>query len=179
MARSCGALPLLDRRSAGTSARRLLSDSPAVSSSSIQRRPPRRRILVVDDRVADLRIVADALESPSHDVLRASSGGEALRMLLRDHFSVVVLDVLMPDVNGLEVARLMRQRDPTRHTPILFLSASDVDMEFVMKSYRGGPVDFVAKPIDPEVLRARVHALAEVFEHDEMRRARPDEPSLG
>jgi PleD family two-component response regulator len=152
--------------------------SPAVSPSSVQKRCT-RRILVVDDREVDLRTLAEALEGPGQDVVRASSGGEALRMLLREQFSVVVLDVLLPDVNGLEVARLMRQRDPTRHTPILFLSASDVDMAFVMKSYRGGPIDYVAKPVDPEILRARVAALAEIHEHDEMRRARSDEPSPG
>jgi DNA-binding response OmpR family regulator len=114
---------------------------------------------VVDDRPADLAALTEALDDPRRDVVAAQSGAEALRHLLRDSFAVVVLDVLLPDVHGLEVARLMREREPTRDTPILLLSAAGVDMGFVSRTLRGGPIDYLQKPVDREALLDKIDLL--------------------
>ena len=131
-------------------------------SSTVRKRSERHRVLVVDDREADRRALAEALSDPQYEVVTAAAGTEALRKLLREEYSIVLLDVLLPDVNGLEVARLMREHEPTRSTPILFLSAAGVDMGFVHKTYRGGPMDYLAKPVDRATLLSTVKLLLEL-----------------
>jgi CheY-like chemotaxis protein len=131
-------------------------------------------VLVVDDRAADRLALLEALDDSRYEVVTAATGNEALRSLLREEFAIVLLDVLLPDVNGLEVARLMREHEPTRYTPILFLSAAGVDMAFVHKTYRGGPMEYLAKPVERSTLLSTVQLLLDLAEIETAARGAAD-----
>src|SRR4051794_4347434 len=110
--------------------------------------PPRVKILIVDDRESNLLTLESVLEDLGQEVIRATSGREALRHLLRDDYAVILLDVKMPERDGFETAALTRERERSRHTPILFLTAHR-DEEHVFRGYYAGAVDFLYKPINP------------------------------
>jgi signal transduction histidine kinase len=95
-------------------------------------------------------------------MIRASSGTEALRYLLQDEFAVILLDVDMPFMNGFETAELIRRRDKSRHTPIIFLTAVNKTEEHIFKGYALGAVDYLTKPLIPEILRPKVMAFVEL-----------------
>jgi two-component system, sensor histidine kinase len=119
-------------------------------------------ILIVDDKPANLAAIEAILgEFPSHSV-RALSGAEALRHLLGQDFALILLDVQMPEMDGFETARLIRQRQRSRHTPIIFLTAFPSDDRDILRAYEIGAVDFMFKPIVPDVLRAKVGVLLEL-----------------
>jgi two-component system, sensor histidine kinase len=119
-------------------------------------------ILIVDDKPANLAAMEAILgEFPSQSV-RALSGADALRHLLAQDFALVLLDVQMPEMDGFETARLIRQRQRSRHTPIIFLTAFPSDDRDILRAYQLGAVDFLFKPIIPEVLRAKVTVLLEL-----------------
>lgn len=114
-------------------------------------------ILVVDDNPHNLIAFSSALEGIDAEVIKSSSGEQALRELLsRDDFAVVVLDVQMPVMDGFETARLMRARQKNERTPIIFVTAYSRDDVQVLEAYKMGAVDFLFKPITPEVLHAKV-----------------------
>jgi PAS domain S-box-containing protein len=119
-------------------------------------------ILLVDDRPENLVALAAMLEAPGYNLVTARSGPEALRRLLRDEFALVLLDVLMPEMDGFEVAALIRQRDPSRRVPIIFLTALGRDVGSIYRGYTSGAVDYLVKPIDPEVVRAKVAVFVEL-----------------
>ncbi len=121
--------------------------------------PLRRQILVVDDVPANLLAVEAALVPLQRSVVTALSGREALARLLDTDFSLVLLDVQMPDMDGYETAHWIRKRERTRHLPIIFLTAHNYDHAAVLRAYQLGAVDFLFKPIEPDILRAK----AEVF----------------
>jgi PAS domain S-box-containing protein len=123
----------------------------------------RVKLLLVDDRPEDLDTLRMVLEDPGYELVLARSGSEALRHLLLDDFAVVVLDVLLPGMDGFEVASLIKERDRSRDTPILFLTAAGGDMGFIYQAYAAGGVDYLAKPIDPRVLTAKIAIFAELF----------------
>ena len=123
--------------------------------------PPRVKILIVDDRESNLLTLESVLEDLGQEVIKATSGREALRHLLRDDYAVILLDVKMPDMDGFETAALIRERERSRHTPILFLTAHR-DEEHVFRGYYAGAVDFLYKPINPEVLRSKVSVFVEL-----------------
>src|SRR5262245_44541870 len=110
-------------------------------------------ILLVDDEPANLVALEAVLAPLGQNLVKASSGEEALRRLLREDFALILLDVRMPGMDGLETAALVRQRDRTRHVPIIFLTAYDKTDVQVFNGYSVGAVDFLTKPIVPEVLR--------------------------
>lgn len=118
-------------------------------------------VLVVDDNRLNLAAIEAALANTFVNVVQAQSGDAALRLLLDRDFSLILLDVQMPTMNGFETARLIRQRRRSRHTPIIFVTAHDSAMQEVLHAYELGAVDFLYKPLSPEVLRAK----AEVFVH--------------
>ncbi len=125
---------------------------------------PEIRILVVDDEPRSLYALKELLETPEQSVLLAESGEEALRYVLKYDFAVIVLDVRMPGINGFEAARLIRQRDRSRLTPIIFLTAAADDMASVFRGYEAGAVDYLIKPIVvPEVLRSKVAVFVELY----------------
>ena len=120
------------------------------------------QILVVDDNPANLLAVEAALGDLALDMTRAQSGTEALRLLLERDFALILLDVNMPSLDGYETARLIRERKRSRHTPIIFVTAYSRDDREVLEAYQLGAVDFLFKPIVPEVLRAKASVFVEL-----------------
>jgi PAS domain S-box-containing protein len=129
-------------------------------------RPEVVKLLLVDDRHDDLEILRMTLDAPGYELVTARSGAEALRRVLSEDFACIVLDVLLPMMDGFEVASLIKSRDRSKHTPILFLTAAGADMRFIYRAYQVGAVDFMTKPIDPDVLRAKVAIFADLFRKD-------------
>ena len=119
-------------------------------------------ILVVDDVPANLVAVEAALEPLSQRIVKATSGTEALRRLLERDFAVVLLDVQMPEMDGYETARWIRSRDKTRYLPIIFVTAHSHDDQSVLRAYKLGAVDFLFKPLNTDVLRAKVSVFIEL-----------------
>jgi len=131
-------------------------ESPA-EGSDFQVDASQADILVVDDDVKNLLAMEVALGDLAGGMVRAQSGPEALRILLERNFALVLLDVQMPDMDGYETARFIRQRRSSQHTPIIFVTAHSRDDQEVLKAYELGAVDFLYKPIVAEVLRAKAN----------------------
>ena len=126
-------------------------------------------ILLVDDRPENLLALQTILEHPEYNLVKARSGPEALRCLLQEEeFAVVVLDVKMDGMDGFQTAAFLRERDKTRHTPIIFLTAYVGDTKRVLEGYSLGAVDYLFKPPEPAILRAKVAVFVELFKqrHD-------------
>ena len=119
-------------------------------------------ILVVDDNPANLLAVEAALGELGARMVRAHSGSEALKLLLAQDFALILLDVKMPSMDGFETARLIRARRRSSHTPIIFVTAHGRDDREVLAAYQLGAVDFLFKPIVPEVLRAKASVFVEL-----------------
>ncbi|HTW13322.1 MAG TPA: response regulator, partial [Solirubrobacteraceae bacterium] len=119
-------------------------------------------ILLVDDHAESLATLQAVLEPLGERLVCAESGEQALRALLHDEFSLILLDVRMADMDGLETARIIRNRPGTRHIPIIFLTAQASDLEAVALAYETGAVDYVVKPFEPEILRAKVSVFVEL-----------------
>jgi two-component system sensor histidine kinase/response regulator len=129
-------------------------------------------ILLVDDRAENLVALEQILQRPDRRLVRASSGNDALRLLLREDFAVMLLDVEMPEMDGYETARLVRSMDRTAALPIIFVTAGDRSDQRALRAYELGAVDFLYKPIQPVVLRAKVDMFAELHRRaDELRAA--------
>jgi PAS domain S-box-containing protein len=119
-------------------------------------------ILLVDDQPENLRALEAVLEPLGYPLVTAGSGHAALRLLLEQDFAVILLDVRMPGLDGLETAELIKQRTRTRDIPIVFLTAARDDVPTVARGYGVGAVDYVLKPFDPELLRSKVLVFAEL-----------------
>jgi PAS domain S-box-containing protein len=124
------------------------------------------KLLLVDDREEDLRALQLVLASPGYEIVTARSGNEVLKLLLREDFAVILLDVLLPVMDGFEIAALIKERPRSRHTPLLFMTAAGADMSFIYRAYSVGAVDYLTKPIDPDVVRAKVAIFAEMRRKD-------------
>jgi two-component system, sensor histidine kinase and response regulator len=120
------------------------------------------KILIVDDQSENLLSAEAVLESLGQEIVRAQSGREALRHLLTDDFAVILLDVMMPDMDGFETAELIRERDRSRTTPIIFVTALGKSEEHIFRGYDVGAVDYLTKPIVPEILRSKVAVFVEL-----------------
>jgi PAS domain S-box-containing protein len=121
-------------------------------------------ILVVDDRPENVLALRGVLsQQHGYRLVSAPSGHEALRCVLREDFAVVLLDVVMPEMDGFETARLIRQRDRSRALPIIFLTANGTDVAAIYKAYSVGAVDYLTKPLDPDVVCAKVAVFVELF----------------
>lgn len=120
-------------------------------------------ILLVDDQEKNRVALKAILSAPDYRLIEASSGAEALRRLLDEEFAVLLLDVVMPDMNGFELATAIKQRERTASVPILFLTGLAIDMEQVFKGYQAGAVDYLVKPLVPEMVRAKVAVFAELY----------------
>lgn len=119
-------------------------------------------ILMVDDEPSNLMALEAVLERLEQTLVPATSGREALRHVLNRDFAVILLDVHMPDINGIDTAALIRERERSRHTPIIFLTGAVKTAEMMFKGYSAGAVDYLMKPIDPEILRAKVEVFVEL-----------------
>lgn len=125
---------------------------------------PAIKILVVDDREDNLFSIETILEKDSYTVKTANSGRAALRTLLKeDDFTLILMDVQMPDLNGFETATMIYERDKLKRIPIIFITANDYGEENVFKGYQMGGVDYIYKPVNPDLLRAKVAVFVELY----------------
>lgn len=124
-------------------------------------------ILIVDDDVKSLTAMEALLAGPGREIVKAASGAEALRCLLRRDFALILLDVRIPDMDGFETATLIRQRERSRYTPIIFISAVDTLESDVFKGAVSGAVDYLFKPVVPQVLQAKVSVFVDLFQMNE------------
>ena len=121
-------------------------------------------ILLVDDRPENLLALEGILEPLGQTLLYAHSGEDALRQLLLHDVAVILLDVQMPELDGFETAALIKQRERTRHIPIIFVTAISKEEQQVFRGYSAGAVDYVFKPFNPDVLRSKVSVFIELHE---------------
>lgn len=124
---------------------------------------PQVNILLVDDNPNNLLALEAILSSVGQNLVRATSGEDALRCLLQQDFAVILLDVKMPGMDGFETAMLIRERDRSRHVPIIFLTAYSKSENQAFKGYSLGAVDYLVKPIESEVLLSKVTVFVELF----------------
>jgi PAS domain S-box-containing protein len=120
-------------------------------------------ILMVDDTPENLVALEGMLARTEYNLVRAYSGAEALKCMLKQEFAVVLLDVVMPRMDGFETARLIRAREASRETPILFLTANGADIGLIYKGYSVGAVDYLVKPLDSDIVRAKVNVFVDLF----------------
>ena len=132
-------------------------------------------ILVVDDRDENLMAVEAVLDDPDYRLVRARSGREALKEVLDQDFALILLDVVMPGVDGYETATLIRERPRSRQTPIIFLTANDWGAQHVFRGYTVGAVDYLVKPVPADVLRSKVAVFVELFNRQEALRIAQEE----
>jgi two-component system sensor histidine kinase/response regulator len=130
----------------------------------------RVNILLVDDQPANLVALEAMLQGLGQNLIKAESGREALKCLLSHDFAVILLDVKMPEMDGFETAALIRQRDKSRHTPILFLTAADNTQTQAVRGYAVGAVDYLVKPVVPEFVRSKVAVFVELAKKNELLR---------
>ncbi len=125
----------------------------------------RINILMVDDSPTNLLALEAILRAPDRHLIRAGSGEDALRYLLDNDAAVVLLDVYMPGIDGLQTAELIRGREKSRDIPIIFLTANTTGQAHLSRGYSLGAVDYIVKPIDPAILRSKVNVFVELFKH--------------
>jgi two-component system, sensor histidine kinase and response regulator len=128
----------------------------------------RVNILLVDDQPSNLVALEAMLQGLGQNLIKAESGREALKCLLTYDFAVILLDVKMPELDGFETAALIRERDKSRHTPILFLTAADDTQTQAVRGYALGAVDYLVKPVVPEFVRSKVAVFVELAKKTEL-----------
>ncbi|MBN2614116.1 MAG: response regulator [Bacteroidales bacterium] len=124
-------------------------------------------ILLVDDRPENLLTLEGILDSPEFNLVKASSGNEALGLLLEYNFALVLMDVQMPGMDGFETAEIMRSNDRTKHIPIIFITAISKQRKHIFQGYESGAVDYLYKPLDMEILKSKISAFIEFFKYKE------------
>ncbi|HEU4471120.1 MAG TPA: response regulator [Flavisolibacter sp.] len=123
------------------------------------------KILAVDDRDDNLLSIESILEQDNYTIIKANSGRAALKILLQQQdFTLILMDVQMPDMNGFETASLIYEREKLRHIPIIFITAHNHGEDKMYEGYKMGGVDFIYKPINPELLRYKVSVFAELYQ---------------
>jgi signal transduction histidine kinase len=125
--------------------------------------PNKANILVADDEGYSRLALGELLESPDRTIVSVASGAEALRQVLKQDFALILLDVRMPGMDGFETATLIRRRKRSQHTPIIFLTAAYEDATSVVRGYEVGAVDYIFKPVDPEVLKSKVAVFVDLY----------------
>jgi signal transduction histidine kinase len=122
------------------------------------------KILLVDDRDDNLMSMEAILAPDGYGFVKANSGRQALKILLTDlDFALILMDVKMPNLNGFETAALIYEREKLKHIPIIFITANNYGEDNIFKGYRMGAVDYIYKPINPELLRAKVSVLIDLY----------------
>jgi CheY-like chemotaxis protein len=120
-------------------------------------------VLVADDRPENVLAIQEVLAPLDHNVVGAYSGEEVLRRLLTDEYAVILLDVQMPIMDGYEIAARIKQREKTRHVPIIFLTAVSQEPGDIFQGYEAGAVDYLSKPVEPWMVRAKVAAFVGIW----------------
>src|SRR5580698_5918702 len=122
------------------------------------------KIMLVDDREDNLLSMETVLEPDGYRFVKATSGRQVLKLLLTDFdFALILMDVQMPNLNGFETASLIYERERLRHIPIIFITANNYGEENLFRGYRAGAVDYIYKPVNPELLRAKVSVFVELY----------------
>ncbi|HET8658585.1 MAG TPA: response regulator [Micromonosporaceae bacterium] len=124
---------------------------------------PRAKVLLVDDRRDNLVALEAMLQGLPVEPVPVESGEAALKQLLVDDFAVILLDAQMPEMDGFETATHIKRRERTRHIPIIFLTAADRDSQLALRGYQVGAVDYLTKPFDPWVLRAKITVFVDLW----------------
>ena len=123
-----------------------------------------QKILLVDDREDNLLSIETILETKGYQMVKANSGRQALKILLKEFdFALILMDVKMPNLNGFETASLIYEREKLKHIPIIFITANNYGDENIFKGYKAGAVDYIYKPINPDLLRAKVSIFIELY----------------
>jgi CheY-like chemotaxis protein len=125
--------------------------------------PQKARILLVDDRAENLIALEAILSSLNQQLVPVRSGEAALKALLTEEFAVILLDVVMPGMDGFETAAHIKRRAKTHDVPIIFLTAAGAEPDHAFRGYAAGAVDYIAKPFDPWVLRAKVAVFVDLY----------------
>ncbi|MEO8135334.1 MAG: response regulator [Betaproteobacteria bacterium] len=147
------------------------AEQPAREPTEPKPDPLESAILIVDDDPRSRMALRELLQAPGCVAVVAESGDEALRWLLKRDFAAILLDVQMPGLNGFETARMIRERERSRHTPIIFLTGTHEDLESVFRGYEAGAVDYIVKPPNTDVLRSKVEVFVDLFNKNaELRR---------
>ena len=133
-------------------------------------KPGKANILLVDDRPENLLALEAVLEPLEQNLVRASSGEEALKRLLIDDYAVILLDVQMPGLDGFDTATHIKEREKTRDIPIIFITAISREPHHALRGYSTGAVDYIAKPFEPWLLRAKVAVFLDLYEKNELLR---------
>jgi two-component system, sensor histidine kinase and response regulator len=141
--------------------------------------PGRVNILLVDDQPANLLALEAMLQGLEQNLVKAESGREALKWLLTHEVAVILLDVKMPDMDGFETAALIRERDKSRDTPIIFLTAADKTHTEAVRGYAVGAVDYLVKPVVPEFVRSKVSVFVELAKKSELLRLQAEQLRRG
>jgi signal transduction histidine kinase len=124
--------------------------------------PP--KILLVDDREDNLLSLETILQPGGYRFVKAGSGRQVLKILLSEFdFALILMDVKMPNLNGFETASLIYEREKLKHIPIIFITANNYGEEYIFKGYRAGAVDYIFKPVNPELLRAKVSVFIDLY----------------
>ena len=135
-------------------------------------------ILIVDDDPASLGVMREILSNQGARLVTATSGEEALRKVLDDDFAAIIMDVRMPGIDGFTTASMIRERKRSRYTPIIFVTAHAEDVSTMFKSYRAGAVDFISKPVIPDVLRSKMSVFVGLHDMNRMLNAELAERAL-
>jgi signal transduction histidine kinase len=126
------------------------------------------KIMIVDDREDNLLSMETVLEPDGYRIVKATSGRQVLKLLLTDFdFALILMDVQMPNLNGFETASLIYERERLRHIPIIFITANNYGEENIFKGYRAGAVDYIYKPVNPELLRAKVAVFVDLYKKNQ------------
>ena len=139
---------------------------------------PPAKILLVDDRAENLFALEAILSSLDQELVFVRSGEAAVEAVLADEFAVILLDVVMPGMDGFETAGQIKQRGRTPDVPIILLTAAGAEPELAFRGYAAGAVDYISKPFDPWVLRAKVSVFVDLYLKERQLRAVSDLPSL-
>ncbi len=124
----------------------------------------KKKILLVDDREDNLLSMETILEPDGYELVKANSGRQALKILLAEFdFAMILMDVKMPNLNGFETAALIYEREKLRHIPIIFITANTYGEESIFKGYRMGAIDYIYKPINPQLLRTKVSVFIDLY----------------
>ncbi len=126
--------------------------------------PMKANILLVDDRPENLLALRSILEPLDCRIIEANSGVQALKHLLTTEFALILMDVQMPVMDGLETASLIKEREKTRRIPIIFVTALSKEKNYIFRGYSAGAVDYISKPFDPDILRSKVSVFIDLWE---------------
>jgi signal transduction histidine kinase len=152
------------------------SAAPLKAESAAATVASKAKILLVDDEPKSLFALQELLSTLEENLMIAQSGEEALRLALKNDFAVILLDVRMPGIDGFETAKLIRNRERSRLTPIIFLTAAADEMTSMFRGYEVGAVDYLMKPVVPEILKSKVSVFVEL--HRKSERLRESEDKL-